>query len=69
MMSKKIKIALIRRNMTGKELAEALGCSSQNIYALLKKDNWSEEQLKKIGDRLNCDLEINFIERDTGEKF
>ncbi len=69
MMSKKIKIALIRRNMTGKELAEALGCSSQNIYALLKKDNWSEEQLKKIGDRLNCDIEINFIERDTGEKF
>lgn len=69
MMSEKIKLVMVKRNLNGKDLAEALGCSSQNVYNLLKKDNWSEEQLRKIGDKLNCDVEINFILRDTKEKF
>ena len=69
MMSESIKLVLVKRNKTGKDLAQALGCSSQNIYALLKKDNWSEEQLRKIGDALNCDLKIHFELRDTHEVF
>ena len=69
MMSETIKLVMVKRNMTGKDLAEALGCTSQNIYALLKKDNWSEEQLRKIGDKLNCDLHIGYELRDTHEKF
>lgn len=69
MMSQKIKLVLVKRNMTGKDLADALGCSSQNIYARLKKDNWNEEQLHKIADILNCDLEIGFRLRDTNEHF
>ena len=60
---------MVKRNLNGKDLAEALGCSSQNVYNLLKKDNWNEEQIRKIGDKLNCDVEINFILRDTQEKF
>lgn len=68
MMSEKLKIAMIKQNMTGIDLAEALGCSSQNVYALLKKDNWTEKQLKAIADKMNCELEINFRLRDTGEK-
>lgn len=69
MMTRKIKIALMDRNLTARDLADALGCSFQNVYTLLKKDNWTEEQLMKIGDKINCDIEINFINRDTGEKF
>ena len=69
MMSEKIKMVMVKRNKTGKDLAAALGCSSQNVYALLKKDNWSEEQLRKIGDALDCDLRINFELRDTHEVF
>jgi DNA-binding Xre family transcriptional regulator len=69
MMSEKIKLVMVKRNLNGKDLAEALGCSSQNVYNLLKKDNWNEEQIRKIGDKLNCDVEINFILRDTQEKF
>ena len=68
MMSEKIKILMVKRNMTGINLAEALGCSSQNVYALLKKDNWTEKQLRNIADKMNCDLEINFKLRDTEEK-
>lgn len=69
MMSENIRLVMVKRNMTGKDLADALGCSSQNVYALLKKDNWSEDQLRKIGEKLNCDLDIHFQLRDTGERF
>ena len=68
MMSQKIKIVMIKRHMKGIDLAEPLGYSSQNIYALLKKDNWTEKQLKAIADKMNCELEMNFRLRDTGEK-
>ena len=69
MMSETIRLVMVKRNKTGKDLATALGCSSQNIYALLKKDNWSEDQLRKIGDALNCDLRMQFELRDTHEVF
>lgn len=69
MMSKVIKLVLVKRDMTPKDLAKILGCSAQNVYALMKKDNWSEEQLRKIGDSLNCDLEIGYHLRDTDEHF
>ena len=69
MMSETIKLVMVKRNMTGKDLAEALGCSSQNIYALLKKDTWSEEQLRKIAEKLNFRLDIGFVLNDTEERF
>ena len=68
-MSEKIKLVMVKRSMTGKDLAAALGCSPQNVYNLLKKDNWNETQLRKIADRLNCDLEIGFRLHDTDERF
>ena len=69
MMSETIKLVMVKRNMTGKDLAEALGCTSQNIYALLKKDNWSEDQLRKIAEKLDCTLDIGFVLNDTGQRF
>ena len=69
MMSEKIKLVMVKRNMTGKDLADALGCSSQSVYALLKKDNWSEEQLRKIAEKLDCKLEMGLVLNDTEERF
>ena len=69
MMSETIRLVLVKRNKTAKALAEALGCSSQNIYSHLKKNNWTEDQLRKIADYLNCDLKIEFQLRDTKEIF
>ena len=69
MMSEKIKLVLVKRNMSGKDLAEALGCSSQNVYSLLKKDNWNEEQLRKICEKLDCTLDMGLILNDTKERF
>ena len=69
MMSETIKLVMVKRNMTGIDLAEALGCSSQNVYALLKKDNWNENQLRIIAEKLNCRLDMGFVLNDTNERF
>ena len=69
MMSEKIKMIMVKRDVSGADLADTLGCSRQNVWRLLKEDNWNEEQLKKIADRLNCELEINFRLKDTNERF
>ena len=69
MMSEKIKMIMVKRDVSGADLADTLGCSRQNVWRLLKEDTWNEEQLKKIADRLNCELEINFRLKDTNERF
>jgi len=66
-MTEKIRIALIKRNMSITELAEKLGSSSQNLSGKLKRDNFSENDLKEIAAILDCDLEINFIDNKTGK--
>ena len=67
-MSEKIKILLIKKNFTVKDLANKLGCSSANISNKFKRDNFSENELKEIAKALDCDFEAGFIIRKTGEK-
>lgn len=66
--SNKIKHLLIERDMIIKELAEKLNTSGNNISNKLRRDNFSEKEIKKIAEALNCDYNISFIMRDTGEK-
>lgn len=67
-MSEKIKIVLVKRKKSVTDLAKALNTSSQNLSNKLRNDNFREEELREIADVLNCDLDINFTLRDTGEK-
>jgi len=67
-MTDKIKIVLIKRNMTVKELASRLGYTSQNLSNKFRRDNFSINELTKIADILDCDLESNFVMRDSREK-
>lgn len=69
MQGKKIKSILIYKDSTITELAAKLNKSTQNLSNLLKKDNFRESELIDIADALNCDLEINFIDRDTRKIF
>lgn len=66
-MTEKIRIALIKRNMTVSQLAEKLGCSSQNLSAKFRRDNFSEKDLQDIAKALDCTLEMNFIDEKTGK--
>lgn len=67
-MAERIKILLIKRNMTLKELSEALNSTPSNVSNKLKRDNFPENELKDIAQVLNCTFEAGFKLNDTGEK-
>ena len=66
-MTEKIKILLIKKNISAVQLAEMLKTSPQNIYNKLKRDNFSEKELKEIAKALDCSYSANFIINETGE--
>lgn len=67
-MSEKIKIVLLKRKLGIKDLAEKLGCTGANISNKLRRDNFSEKELEEIAEALDCDLDVSFTLRDTGER-
>ena len=64
----KIKVIMKRNNFTMTELANQLNCSRQNLSNKMSRNNFDEKELTAIADVLGCVLEINFINRATGEK-
>jgi transcriptional regulator with XRE-family HTH domain len=68
-MAQKIRILLVKQgNISEAELARRLGQSTANFYNKIKRDNFSERELREIAEALGCVLEINFIDKETGEK-
>lgn len=64
----KIKIILGRRNMTHAQLAEKTGQSRQNISNKMRRDNFTEKDLKEIAAALDCTFSVTFKLNDTGEE-
>ena len=64
----KIKVIMKRNNFTMTELANQLNCSRQNLSNKMSRNNFDEKEPTAIADVLGCELEINFINRATGEK-
>ena len=67
-MALKIKMILIERNMSIKQLSEELGYKGSNLYNKLTRDNLNEKELRAIADALNCDYDGIFTFRDTGKQ-
>ncbi len=67
-MSKKIKLLLIERDVSIKELSAKLGYKGSYLYNKLARDKFTEEELIKIADALDCEYEGIFTLRDTGKK-
>lgn len=67
-MALKIRTILLERHMTIKELSEKLGHNGANLYNKLKRDNFTEKELRAIADALDCDFDGVFTYRDTGKK-
>ena len=63
-MAEKIKIMLIKQNLTVKGLAEMLDTSPSNLSNKLSRDNFSEKELHEIAERLGCTFEGSFIRPD-----
>ncbi len=67
-MTEQIRILLIKRgNMSGTDLAKKIGTSPQNISNKFKRNNFTMKDLQEIADALDCDLQIRFVDRATGE--
>lgn len=67
-MAEKVRILLVKRKITVTDMAKRLGMSQSNLSNKLSRDNFSEKELQEIAEALNCDLDIRFTLRDTGEQ-
>ena len=67
-MTEQIIIMLVKSgNISESELARRLGISPQNLHNKMKRDNFTESDLREIANALNCNLKIQFISKETGE--
>jgi DNA-binding Xre family transcriptional regulator len=62
-----IKQLLIERDMNIKELAEKFEVSHQSMRNKLYRDTFTFEEMLRIADLLECDIEV--ITRDTKKVF
>ncbi len=67
-MTENIKIAMLKRKMNIKELAEKLGTTGNNMTNKFKRDNFSERELTEIAKALNCKLDIALIDNETNQR-
>lgn len=56
-----------RGQMTNAELARLTGQSPQNLHSKLTGKPMKTSELEKIAEALGADLQIRFIDRETGE--
>ena len=67
-MTERIRILLVKRgNISEAELARRMGVSPQNLNNKMKRDNFTEADLKKIAAALNCSYTSAFVIEETGE--
>ena len=68
-LAEKIRILLVKRgNISESELARRMGISPQNLHNKMKRDNFTETDLREIAEALGLKLEICFVDPETGEK-
>ena len=68
-MTEKVRILLVKQgNISEAELARRLGISTQNLYGRMKRDNFTEGDLRRIAEVLDCEFEAGFVLKNTGEK-
>ena len=67
-MAKKIKMILVERDMTIKELSDKLGHQGSYLYNKLNRDRLTENELREIADALDCDYDGIFTFRDSGKQ-
>ena len=68
--TEKIKILLIKRQVSQKTLAESLGMSAESLNNKLRRETFDTEELKTIASKLNATYSFRqwFKMNDTGEE-
>lgn len=68
-MAEKIRILLVKRgNISEAELARRLGKTPQGFNSSMKRDNFTEKDLKAIATALDCEYKSSFVIKETGEE-
>ena len=68
-MVQSIRIAMVKRgNISEAELARRVGVTPQNFNHKMKRDNFTENDLREIAEALGLKLEISFVDPETGER-
>ena len=64
-----IRIACVKRGYISEaELARRVGVTPQNFHNKMKRDNFTETDLREIAEALGLQLEIAFIDPETNER-
>ena len=64
-----IRIACVKRgNISESELARRVGVSPQNFHNKMKRENFTETDLREIAEALGARLDIAFLDKETGER-
>ena len=66
--AKKIKKALIERDMTQADLCKKMNYNEGNLSKMLNRDTYKTDFLEQIAKNLGYEMEITFIDKQTGEK-
>ena len=67
--AKLIKKLLVDKDLNTVDLANKLGCGTANLYNKYKRNNFSVNELEQIAEALDCNLSIQFVDRDSGKAF
>jgi transcriptional regulator with XRE-family HTH domain len=68
-MNERIRILLVKRgNLSEAELARRMGISPQNLNNKMKRDNFSDKELRAVAQALGCSYKNAFIIEETGEE-
>lgn len=65
--AKNIRICLLQKNIQMKDLAERTKQTQQNLTNKMRSNNFRVSELEELASALNARLQINFIDKDTGE--
>lgn len=66
-LTEKLKIAMIKQNVTQTKLAELSDQTQKNLSNKMARDNFKLSEYEKLVNALGCKLEINIV-MPTGEK-
>lgn len=66
--AEKIRMICKRRKLSLSALAEKLGSTRQNLSNKLSRDNFTEKEISEIAAALDCEHEVVFTMKDTGER-
>lgn len=64
----KIKLIRDRAGLNLGELAARAETTRQNLNNKFGRNNFCENEIRKLGDVMGYDVEITFINRETGER-